>query len=265
MITIITFIFFTLGLIIGSFLNVVILRLNTKKSFGGRSACMSCKNTLSWFELIPLFSYVGLLGRCKNCKTKISIQYPLVELAVGVIFAALFLKFQDIFFLSTYAFAATYAFYTLAFSLLVVISAYDLKHKIIPDSLSVTLGIVGFVGLFFFDSSGILLPYFHTPSMLQFLSGPLIALPFALLWLVSSGRWMGLGDAKLLVGLGWIVGLSAGISGIIIAFWIGAISGLALIIFSKHYKLRSEIPFAPYLALGLFLAFLLGLNLFPLF
>jgi prepilin signal peptidase PulO-like enzyme (type II secretory pathway) len=265
MLTIITFIFFTLGLIIGSFLNVVILRLNTKKSFGGRSACMSCKNTLSWFELIPLFSYVGLLGRCKNCKTKISMQYPLVELTVGVIFAALFLKFQDVFFLSTYAFAVTYAFYTLAFSFLVVIATYDLKHKIIPDSLSILLGIIGFVGLFFFDSSVMLLPYFHIPSMLQFLSGPLIALPFALLWLVSSGRWMGLGDAKLLVGLGWIVGLSVGLSGVIVAFWIGALAGIALIIFSKHYKMRSEIPFAPYLALGMLLAFLFNLNFFYIF
>ncbi|MFZ2149822.1 MAG: prepilin peptidase [Minisyncoccia bacterium] len=262
MITAITFIFFVLGLIIGSFLNVVILRLHTKKSFGGRSACMSCRNQLSWVELIPLFSYVGLLGRCRNCKTKISIQYPLVELAVGIIFAALFLKFQDIFFISTYAFAVTYAFYTLAFSLLVVISAYDLKHKIIPDALSLTLGIVGFIGLFFFDNSGNLLPYFHLPYLMQFLSGPLIAAPFALLWLVSSGRWMGLGDAKLLVGLGWLTGFSLAISGVIVAFWIGAVAGLLLIIFSKHYKFKSEIPFAPYLALGVLLAFLMDLHLF---
>ncbi|MBI2630789.1 prepilin peptidase [Candidatus Nomurabacteria bacterium] len=262
MIPIITFIFFLLGLIIGSFLNVVILRLNTKKSFGGRSACMACKNTLAWFELIPLFSYVGLSGRCRNCKTKISIQYPLVELTVGIIFAALFLKFQDIFFLSAYAFAAMYAYYTLFFSLLLVAAVYDLKYKIIPDSLSITLGIISFVGLFLFNSSSILLPYWHMPSLLQFLAGPIIAAPFALLWLVSRGRWMGLGDAKLATSLGWVAGLYTAISGVVIAFWAGAIVGVFLLMFSGKYKMKSEIPFAPYLAFGVFLAFLLELHIF---
>lgn len=262
MITVITFIFFILGLIIGSFLNVVIFRLNTKKSFGGRSACMSCQNKLSWFELIPLASYIGLLGRCRNCKTKISIQYPLVELAVGIIFAAFFIKFQDIFFLSAYGFAAQYAYYTLFFSLLLVVATYDLKHKIIPDVLSFILGVVSFLGIFLFDSAGVLLPYWHMPALLQFLAGPLVALPFALLWLVSRGTWMGLGDAKLAVSLGWLLGISVATSGIVLAFWIGAGAGLLLLLIPQKYKMRSEIPFAPYLAVGSFLAFLFNLNLF---
>src|ERR1035437_10118568 len=142
MILILTIIFFVFGLIIGSFLNVVILRLNTQKSLGGRSGCMSCLNKLSWYELIPVFSFLGLRGRCKNCKAKISIQYPIVELITGFIFAALFLKFQNVFFFNTVpVFSFTYAFYAVAFSLLLVIAVYDIRHKIIPNKLSLILGV----------------------------------------------------------------------------------------------------------------------------
>jgi prepilin signal peptidase PulO-like enzyme (type II secretory pathway) len=259
MITILTTIFFVFGLIIGSFLNVVILRFNTERSFGGRSACMSCQNKLTWYELIPIFSFLGLKGRCRTCQTKISITYPLVELVTGLIFATLFLKFQDIFFLNTFIFNFTYAYYAAVFSLLVVIAVYDLRHKIIPDALSLILGLLGFIGLFFFNNSGF---YPHLPSILEFSSGLLIAIPFALFWLVSSGTWMGLGDAKLAIGLGWLLGLSRALSGVVVAFWIGAIVGLSLVIFSKKHGMKSEIPFAPYLILGTLLAFLFELHLF---
>lgn len=253
-------IFFTLGLIIGSFLNVVIIRLNTQKSFGGRSGCMTCQNKLTWYELIPVLSFLGLGGRCKNCKTKISIQYPLVEFITGLIFALLFLKFQDLFLIDTLGFAFTYAYYTVAFSLLLVIAVYDLKHKIIPDILSLVLGILAFVGLFFFTSYGFS-P--HLPTLLEFLAGPIIATPFAFFWLVSSGRWMGLGDAKLVISLGWLLGLSLSLSGVVLAFWIGAIVGLFLVIFSnKKHGMKSEIPFAPFLVLGSLLVFLFELHLF---
>jgi len=260
MITILTLIFLIFGLIIGSFLNVVILRLNTERSFGGRSGCMSCMNTLSWYELIPVFSFLGLRGRCKNCKAKISIQYPIVELITGFIFAALFLKFQNIFFYNTVpVFSFTYAYYAVAFSLLLVIAVYDIRHKIIPDKLSLILGIWSFLGLFFFSSSGF---YPHIPSILELASGLIIAAPFALFWLVSSGKWMGLGDAKLAISFGWLLGLSRALSGVVVAFWVGAIVGLTLVIFSKKHGMKSEIPFAPYLVLGTLIAFLFELHLF---
>ncbi|HEV7424626.1 MAG TPA: prepilin peptidase [Candidatus Paceibacterota bacterium] len=264
-------IFFCLGLIIGSFLNVVIYRMNTGKSLGGRSACMSCLNKLSWYELIPLFSFVGLKGRCKNCKTKISIQYPLVEFITGLIFAALFLKFfslgitlgrTDAFFVNTSIFI--YMYYAIMFSLLVIIAVYDLKHKIIPDKLSFVFGVLAFLGLFFFTANNFFAFPPHIPTLLEFLSGPLIALPFAFFWLISRGRWMGLGDAKLALGLGWFLGLASGLSALVIAFWLGAIIGLCLIVFRKGYGMKSEIPFAPYLIFGALLAFIFGLNLFVL-
>ncbi|OGJ02185.1 hypothetical protein A3G53_02225 [Candidatus Nomurabacteria bacterium RIFCSPLOWO2_12_FULL_44_11] len=262
MLATLTAIFFIFGLIIGSFLNVVILRYNTARTFGGRSACMSCQNTLSWHELIPLLSFVILGGRCKNCQTKISWQYPAVELLTGVIFALLFLKFQDIFFLYTLPFALTYAYYGAAFSLLIVVAVYDLKHKIIPDMLAFIFGILAFLGLFFFTSYGF---YPHLPGLWDFLAGPLIAFPFAAIWFLSRGTWMGLGDAKLAVGLGWLLGLSRGLSGVVVAFWSGAVLGALLIALTKKYGMKSEIPFAPFLVLGAVIAFLFELHLFPIF
>src|SRR3989338_6841366 len=117
--TLISLVFFVFGLIVGSFLNVVIYRFNTAKSFGGRSACVSCQNKLCWYELIPLVSFLSQKGRCRNCKARISIQYPLVEFATGLIFVALFYKLsapsglsfggQNISFLFSLNFFFTYA------------------------------------------------------------------------------------------------------------------------------------------------------------
>lgn len=257
-----TIIFFVLGLIIGSFLNVVIFRFNTQRSFGGRSMCMSCQRELCWYELIPLFSFLFLQGRCSNCKTKISYQYPLVEFLCGVIFASIFWKFQDIFFSSTTHFSISFAYYSVSFALLLVIAVYDYRHRIIPDSLALILGILSFAGLFLFSADSFSIFYPHMPSILEFLSPLFIALPFAFLWLVSRGRWMGLGDAKLAIGLTWLIGFSRALSGVVVAFWSGALIGLLLIVFSKKYGMKSEIPFAPYLILGTFLAFIFELHIF---
>ncbi|MEI7810065.1 MAG: prepilin peptidase [bacterium] len=264
MTTMLAILFFALGLVIGSFLNVVIYRYNTHKKLGGRSHCMVCQNQLEWYDLFPFFSFVFLRGRCRNCKTKISIQYPLVELTSALVFLGLFYKFKNMFYLDAPVFAITMAFYGLMFSVLLVISVYDLKHKIIPDKLSVILGALAFVGLFFFSEFGFNI---HFPSLWDFLSGLVISVPFALIWLMSRGKWMGLGDAKLAVGLGWLVGFTNILSGTIVAFWSGAIVGLLLIFISrssKKYSIKSEIPFAPFLVLGAILAFIFNIHLFQL-
>lgn len=269
MVYVLSAIFFILGLIIGSFLNVVIFRLNTNRTFGGRSGCMSCQNTLKWYELIPVFSYLCLRGRCRNCKVKISIQYPIVELLSGAIFALLFYKFQSLFFEDFQSFMVVFPYYALLFSLLLVVAVYDLRHKIIPDSLALIFGVLAFVGLFFFSRDGSSAISAHFPMLWDFLSGFIAAFPFAFLWLVSSGRWMGLGDAKLALGIGWLLGISAALSGLVLAFWIGAIVGIAMVIISKYrrmkyFGIKSEIPFAPFLVLGAFLAFVFNLNFFQL-
>ncbi len=238
--------------------------MNTSRSLGGRSACMSCKNQLCWYELVPVVSFMGLKGRCRVCKSKISLQYPLVELISGIIFATVFYKLQDVFFVNIPVFSATYLYYVVMFAILLVIVVYDIKHKIIPDNLSLMFGSLAFIGLFFIDCSSFSSFYFHIPSILQLLSGVFVALPFFLLWLVSRGRWMGLGDAKLALGLGWFLGLSAAFSALALSFWIGTIVGLILIFF-KGYGMKSEIPFAPYLALGTFIAFVFQLNIFQIY
>ncbi len=258
----ITIIFFLFGLIIGSFLNVVIYRFNTGRTFGGRSMCMTCSRTLSWYELIPLFSFLIQKGKCRGCRAKISMQYPLVEMVTGLIFVAIFLKFQYLFWADTVSFSANLAYYATLFSLLLVISVYDIKHKIIPDTLVAVFGIFAFLGMFFFSQGAF---YLHTPGALDFLAGPILALPFAGIWLASQGKWMGLGDAKLMLGLGWMLGLPLGVSGLVLAFWIGSVVGLALLLFSKRHHIKSELPFAPFLVLGAILTFLLEVNFFPFF
>jgi leader peptidase (prepilin peptidase)/N-methyltransferase len=254
--------FFILGLIIGSFLNVVVARYNTERTLGGRSACMVCANKLKWYELIPLFSFFALRGRCRTCKTRISMHYPMVELAAGLVFLGIFFKFQDLFATDLPVFALTFAFYAACFSILLVIASYDLKHKIIPDRLSMIFGVLAFAGVFLFKDYGFA-P--HIPRLIDLLSGILTALPFALFWLFSRGAWMGLGDAKLALGLGWLLGIARVLSGIVLAFWSGALVGIALLIFSKKHGAKSEIPFAPFLVLGTVIAFLFGLHIFPMF
>lgn len=254
--------FFVLGLIVGSFLNVVVLRFGTGKTFGGRSACMSCQQTLRWHELIPLFSFLFLRGRCGTCATRISWQYPLVEFTTGIVFALLFQKFSSFLFVDNLSFTFTYAYYAVLFSLLMAISVYDIKHQIIPDVLSFTFGLLAFIGMFFFSPKGIGM---HLPTFADFLAGLLVSIPFALLWLVSRGRWMGLGDAKLAVGLGFMLGVVSLLSATVIGFWIGSIVGVGLILFNKIQGLKSEVPLGPFLALGAFLVFVFDWQIFQLF
>jgi len=261
MITALAIIFFVFGLAVGSFLNVIIFRYNTHRSFRGRSGCMTCQKKLSWYELVPVFSFLFLGGRCYGCKAKISLQYPLIELISGLVFLGLFLKFQNVFFFDTLGFSLDLAFYGTVFSLLLVTAMYDLRHKIIPDAFSLALGILTFLGLFFFAGQGFT-P--HWPTLLDLFSGIIIAAPFALLWFFSRGSWMGLGDAKLAISLGWLLGLSAGLSALVVSFWAGAVVGIGLVIFSKRHGMKSEVPFAPFLVFGTMLVFLLGVQIFSL-
>jgi prepilin signal peptidase PulO-like enzyme (type II secretory pathway) len=236
MISIFAFIF---GAIIGSFLNVVAYRYKTGMTMGGRSMCFSCGRTLTWKELFPIFSFIAQQGKCKKCSAKISIQYPLVEAGTGILFALVIYFFPPLSFIQ----GISTFFYLLIASILVVILIYDSRHKIIPDALVYSFAFIAFLHLFLF-----------APTLWDFLAGPILALPFYLLWLVSKGQWIGLGDAKLALGIGWTLGLSLGLSAIILAFWIGAIiSVLWMFIVLKRFKKRYEIPFGPFLIIGMFI------------
>lgn len=226
-------ILFVLGAVVGSFLNVLALRYNSGLSLGGRSSCSVCGRKLRWYELIPVASFLFLGGRCSACRSRISRQYPLVEIWTGLIFATV-----------PYVFLPVFCIY-------VVITVYDLRHKIVPDSL-----VYAAIAL------SIAVRWFEGGTALDWLAGPVLFAFFALVWLSTRGRAMGFGDAKLALSVGFLLGASAGFSAVIIAFWIGAGYGILLIVSpllrgDKRITMKSELPFAPFLVAGAWLGILL--------
>lgn len=264
---IVIFIFvFLFGTIIGSFLNVVIYRFNTGKTIvNGRSICMTCNRELRWYELIPLFSFLIQNGKCRRCAIKISHQYPLVEFLTGLVFVLIAYRFLPILPISFGLYLFYLVFFVFIFSLLIVISVYDLRHKIIPDKLVYLFILLSFISIFINSSVATADAIFIFPSLTDLLAGPVLAIPFVALWYFSSGRLMGLGDGKLILGLGWLLGLSAGLFSLVISFWLGTIIGLSLIfLFKKKMNMKTEIPFAPFLIISAFITFLLSLNFYSL-
>lgn len=255
---------FLLGTIIGSFLNVVIFRFNTGRTVAtGRSICMTCNRELRWYELIPFLSFLIQSGKCRRCASQISHQYPLVELVTGLIFALVAFKFLPILYVSYGLYIFLVVLFVFIFSLLIVISVYDLRHKIIPDKLVFIFIIVSFLSIFV--NLFLIRPIFVLPTFWGLISGPLLALPFILLWFFSKGRLMGLGDGKLILGIGWMLGLSSGIFAIILSFWIGTIVSVLLMFLSKKkMNMKTEIPFAPFLIISTLITFLFNFNIFSL-
>lgn len=237
-----TWILFFFGLFWGSFLNVVSLRWgNFKSILKGRSVCPNCQKTLGYFQLLPVLSFLIQSGKCKYCKERISLRYPLVEILTG---AVLFFLFKNS--LSFFSFASS----IILFSLLIVISLYDLKTMVIPDGLVWTFNALAFLGIFLLAKS-------YPVGYL--LSGLALFSFFAILWLVSKGAWMGFGDAKLALGVGFILGLDKGLLALILAFWVGTIFALGLLVFfRKTYSMKSKVPFGPFLALAAFISFIFG-------
>ena len=242
------FFIFLLGLSVGSFLNCAIYRLEIGGSFlKGRSFCPHCRHVLSWPDLIPLFSFVFLKGKCRYCSQKISLQYPLVELATGIIFLS-------IFFFPVYTYINNYTpVYLLIMScFLIVIFVYDLKHYIIPDKVVYPAIIIA--GIFNF------LPHQNFGggfNQFSILSGIGAAAFFLAIVLVSRGRWMGVGDVKLAFLMGLLLGFPNILVALFLSFLIGAIIGVGLLI-SGRKTLKSEVPFGPFLVTGTFIALFWG-------
>jgi leader peptidase (prepilin peptidase)/N-methyltransferase len=256
---------FIFGSLVGSFLNVVILRYHTGQSvFRARSHCFSCGKTLSWRELIPIFSFLIQKGRCRKCGSKISVQYPVVELVTGLVFAAALIKISNFQFLTFDQFSGfllfKLLFYWAVFSLLVVIAVYDIRHQIIPD-----LFVWLFNALALFMVSGIF-DFGNKNPLGRLAIGAALFFFFALLWLISRGRWMGFGDAKLALGLGWFSGFPGAVWGFLFSFWLGALFSVFLLILKKgKITMKSEIPFAPFLVLGFLIAFFIEPNFLKIF
>ena len=265
---------FIFGTIIGSFLNVVILRYNSGMSLGGRSGCFSCGKPLTWKELIPLLSFFYQRRKCVGCGSAISWQYPAVEALTGLSFVLIFYKYFGNDLILSAERVSSALIYAVIFCLLIVIAVYDMRHKIIPNGpvyLFITLSFV----------STILFPLFFNTFSFQpitILAGPALFLPFFILWFMSGGTWMGFGDAKIALGIGWLFGLAQGFTALVLAFYIGAAFGLSAIaaekvisklrtvrglnINSKRLTMKSEIPFGPFLILGVYLVFIFNFNFF---
>ncbi len=249
---------FILGLAVGSFLNAVIYRLEINKSvLDGRSFCPHCNHSLAWYDLIPIFSFLFLGGRCRYCRKKISIQYPLVELATGVLFITLLkykLAYYGFEFLFNPIFIMDFIFLAIIFSFFEIIFVYDFKHYIIPDKIVFPAVIaVLFHKIFYFS---FILNFFDFKLAFNFLlSSFLGALFFLAIIIFSKGKWMGFGDVKLVFLMGLLLGGKNLLVALFLAFLFGAIIGIVMILFKKK-TMQSEIPFGPFLIFGTMVSFL---------
>ncbi len=255
-----------LGVIIGSFLNVVIYRFHTGKSLSGSSHCLSCQAPLRWFELFPVLSFLALRARCRHCHASISTRYIFVELLTAGLFF-LVVWTTPIWWL--------WPLLWLLVSILVVILIYDINHLVIPDSLVVLTTIIASLYLGY--------EWYIVPNLTQLLYSIVAGFVaygfFAALWKYSNGRWLGYGDAKLAFPLGLMVGLPGTFSMLVVSFWVGTIISLSMIAYQYYRRrrgqrrlrflvqpltMKSEVPFAPFLIIGFLLVFFFGVDVLSL-
>ena len=252
----ISFVIFIFGLVVGSFLNAIIFRLEKGESaLKGRSRCPYCKHSLSWQDLIPVLSFILLKGQCRYCVKKISIQYPLVEIGTALLFLAI-LNFDFLMFNQFSIFQFSKFLYLLTItSLLIVIFVYDLRHYIIPDKiLFPAIGIVALFRVFEFVKFG---NWNLEPLINPLLAASLASAFFFALYYVSRGTWMGFGDVKLAAFMGLFLGWPNILVALFVAFVTGAIIGVGLMAAQKK-GLKSEVPFGPFLITGTFAALFWG-------
>jgi prepilin signal peptidase PulO-like enzyme (type II secretory pathway) len=247
---------FILGLCIGSFLNVLIYRLPLDLSLKGRSFCPKCKKKISWYDNIPLLSFVLLKGKCRYCHSPISFQYPFVEALTGILFViSFFLLFNTNHELRImnngnfdYGFWITLFFTFWVLSAFLAIFIIDLKHQIIPDQLIISsLVAVIFYEFIIRDSSFIL----------HIMSAAAASLFFYFLYKITKEKGMGFGDVKLVFLMGLILGYPDIVLALYLAFLTGAVVGVILII-ARIKKLKQPIAFGPFLSLATIVSYFWG-------
>jgi len=284
---------FIFGLAVGSFINVVSLRyqpgqkLLDRKIIGGRSHCPNCHKKLNWYELIPVISFLIQKGKCRHCGHRLSLQYPLVEILSGLIFVFVPLVLTYNLQPTTYNFLSllVVSCWLLVFLLFLLLSIIDLRHSIIPDSINLSLAILGIILIVAYQKLSYLFswnPNFSGRfSFFKYYALPLDFLPasivnsqwsifinhlfavllgrfiFGLIIFFSRGRAMGMGDFKLIGALGLIFGWPDILMVIALSFIIGAIVGIIFLI-KKKKKIKDAIPFGPFLVIGSSLTFFFG-------
>ncbi len=276
---------FFLGAGLGSFLNVLALRYHpessvfSKRNSAGRSHCMHCKKKLQVWELIPIFSFLFLRGKCSTCNKKLTWQYPIVEFLGGVFAVASWFHLSSWFMVSlenSILGLAPWWFYVLGVVLileiltLLLIAVIDFSHYLIPNELVVFLSLLSLGGIFalyfgdipnFTSSWAGNYEMIFTPFKNLFIDRAFAVLalgaPFFFLSLFTGGRGMGWGDFKLSLSLALMLGFVAGTLSIILAFAVGGIFGLVVLLF-KFRKIGQILPFAPFLVLGCLLSIFFG-------
>ena len=242
-----------IGLVFGSFLNVLIHRLPLSISLVNPvgSACPHCNNGIKWYENIPVFSYLALKGRCSNCSESISIIYPIVEIITALVTLTIYLNFL----LNWELIAIIALFYTL-----IVLSFIDLKYRAVPDYLLIIAVILAVVvgdiisvlmftgGLFLLE----LIITFYIQNIKAKITGNKE---------LETQRALGEGDMPIAGVIGGLLGIQLGVSAIFLA----ALLALLPAIYNLFSKKEIETAFIPFLSLGLFITLFSGFNLFSLF
>jgi leader peptidase (prepilin peptidase)/N-methyltransferase len=249
---------FIFGSLIGSFLNVVILRLPDGQSLGGRSHCPNCHRILGILDLFPIFSYLLLRARCRSCKLKISPRYLIIELLTGILFCLAYFYLTP----QNPAEILLLVKFWIAIATLICVFVIDFEHFIILDNIIFPAGIVVLIlnlvmDLFLGNQ------IFNLYSM--FLSGIVAAffaaLPFFGIWYFSKGQWMGFGDVKLALFLGVALGMPGVFVGLMLAVLLGGVFSTALLLFTKS-NLKTKLPFGTFLSIGAVIALFYGQNLY---
>lgn len=244
---IVTAVFIVLfGLAVGSFLNVCILRIPAGKSIVlGRSHCMSCKMPIKPYDLVPVISYIVLKGKCRNCKATISPRYPAVELLNAALWLSAYLAFG----------LTAKAFISMAFiSALIVASFIDIDTKLIPNKVALCLAVIGALSCAF-DAS---------MQFYDYILGVLAAgAPLLIIALATRGG-MGGGDVKFAAVSGLTLGWRLSLTALLFAFVIGAVFGL-IYMFATGKGRKSQIPFAPFLSVGMLIALFFGNTLVQIY
>lgn len=245
------FFLFLFGLCVGSFLNVLIYRLPHNLSIAGRSFCPKCRKKISWYDNIPILSFILLRGECRSCHSPISFYYPAIELVTGFLFVFTVFFFPDEsikYQVLSIKYTMELIYYLFIVSALIMIFFTDLKHGIIPDKIIFSSI---FISLFYF------LLIHNSLFMIHLLSAFGAFIFFLLLFLITKGKGMGFGDVKLAFLMGIILGFPKIIVALYIAFLTGALLSLILVLCRKK-GLKDTVPFGPYLVLATLALFFFG-------
>jgi leader peptidase (prepilin peptidase) / N-methyltransferase len=251
-----TFALFSLGTMIGSFLNVIIYRSVIGESWvRGRSKCESCRKQLKWFDNIPLLSYMMIRGKCRYCQVSLSLSHPVIEFMTGVLFVWWFWAGFVFFRLTQHPFTVIQpAFWLIVGLCLVVIFFADIRYMIIPDEAVILLTILTLlyrVGLTLF---GVMQPIDFLKTILGCV---LVWSFFFAIWWLTRGRGMGFGDVKFTVPFALLLGWPNVFLGTFLAFCFGALVGVGLMLLGKK-TIRQAVPFGPFLVVSTLVTLVYG-------